>query len=286
MKWTVVRPTATTWDWTGADAVVDFAQREGLEVRGHTLVWGQPAGNGIPPWLNALTDRDAFRAAVLDGIATQVGRYRGRVQRWDVVNEPLIVVGGGLQQNVFAQRMGSDYIELALRATRSADPNVELWINENATEYLPSKADELVELVRDLKSRGVPLDGVGLQTHLTVDLPLPAGAISDLVGRLRVLGVQVAVTEADVPGGSPNRDADAQVAMWKQVAQECVTSGCVELTTWGVSDAHTWLDDSGSRQNSPFLQAFPVPTRPLLFDEKLRAKPAFQAVEDVLTKGA
>ena len=286
MKWTVVRPTATTWDWTGADAVVDFAQREGLEVRGHTLVWGQPSGNGIPPWLNALTDRDAFRAAVLDGIATQVGRYRGRVQRWDVVNEPLILMGGGLQQNVFAQRMGSDYIELALRATRSADPNVELWINENATEYLPSKADELVELVRDLKSRGVPLDGVGLQTHLTVDLPLPAGAISDLVGRLRVLGVQVAVTEADVPGGSPNRDADAQVAMWKQVAQECVTSGCVELTTWGVSDAHTWLDDSGSRQNSPFLQAFPVPTRPLLFDEKLRAKPAFQAVEDVLTKGA
>ncbi len=285
MKWSVARPTATTWDWTGADAAVDFAQRKGLQVRGHTLVWGQPSGNGIPAWLDAMTDPGEFTAAVLDGITTQVGRYRGRVQRWDVVNEPLNPLDGDVHRNVFVERMGPDYIERTLKAARAADPNAELWINENGTEYLPAKAEGLVELVRGLKAQGVPLDGVGLQTHLFVDGPLRAGGISDVVGRLRALGVEVAVTEADVPGGSPNRDAAAQEAMWRQVAQECVSSGCVELTVWGVSDADTWLDDPGLRQTVPFLAAFPVPTRPLLFDENLKPKPAFQAVEDVLAPG-
>ena len=285
MKWSVVRPSATDWDWAEADAIVDFAEREGLDVRGHTLVWGQPAGNGMPTWLVETTDPAAFSDAVLEGIATQVARYRGRVQRWDVVNEPLEPLNGDLQENLFFQRMGPDYIEQALRAARSADPDVELWINETATEYLPEKGDGLVELVRQLTERGVPLDGVGLQTHLFVDVPIPSGSIADLIGRLRTLGVEVALTEVDVPGGSVNRDADAQLAMWGQVVDECVVAGCVELTTWGVTDAHTWLDDPGIRADIPFLQAFAVPSRPLLFDEDGRPKPAFDVVTDALRDG-
>ncbi len=283
MKWSTTRPSATTWNWVGADAIVEFAERSGLDVRGHTLVWGQPSGNGMPAWLKETLNPADFTAAVLDGIDTQVTRYRGRVQRWDVVNEPFEALSGELQKNAFFERMGPDYIEQALRAARAADPDAELWINENATEYLPAKADALVELVRGLKGRGVPLDGVGLQTHLFLDAPLPAGAIADLIGGLRELGVDVALTEVDVPGGSANRDPTAQQALWKQVADECVAAGCVELTTWGVTDASTWLDSPTVRAGIPFLESFTVPTRPLLFDESGQAKPAFDIIEEALT---
>ena len=105
----------------GSQQVILTAERSGLDVRGHTLVWGQPSGNGMPPWLKETLNPADFTAAVLDGIDTQVTRYRGRVQRWDVVNEPFEALSGELQKNAFFERMGPDYIEQALRAARAAD---------------------------------------------------------------------------------------------------------------------------------------------------------------------
>ena len=236
MKWSVTRPTPDTWDWRGADEVVAFAEASGQQVRGHTLVWGQAAGNGMPAWLRDLRDPDAFRTAVVDGITTQVGRYAGRVDRWDVVNEPLAVAGSTLDANPYLERLGPGHIDLAFRTARAADPSAELWLNENLTEYLPAKADALVELVRTLRARGTPIDGVGLQTHLTLDAPLRAGAVGEVVRRLRELGVEVAVTELDVPLGV-DRDETEQARLVTQVVDECLAAGCGEVTVWGVNVA-------------------------------------------------
>ncbi len=156
MKWTVIRPQADEWDWAAADEIVDFAEQEGLDVRGHTLVWGQDAGNGLPAWLEQIEDPAELRAAVERGIREQVGRYRGRVDRWDVVNEPLDHVGAELNDNVFLERLGPGYIGDAFRAAAAADPDAELWLNDFSTEIQPDKADALVELVEQLVDDDAP----------------------------------------------------------------------------------------------------------------------------------
>jgi endo-1,4-beta-xylanase len=285
MKWSVIRPAPGRWNWSDADSIVHFAQRHGLQVRGHTLVWGQRGGNGLPGWLRDTTDPGAFRGAVVEGITTEVARYRGRVDRWDVVNEPLATTGTVLDPNPYLERLGPGYLALALTTARAADPHAELWINENLTEYLPAKADALVELVGRLRAEGAPLDGVGLQTHLFIDVPLRPGAVGDVVRRLREQHVKVALTEVDVPGG-PTRDTAAQAALWARVVRECRDAGCEEVTGWGVDDGHTWLDDPANRAGNPALAAFPVPTRPLLLDQAYHPKPTYEAVVNALSATA
>jgi endo-1,4-beta-xylanase len=279
LKLATVRPERDVWDFEAGDVLVDFADRNGIAVRGHTLVWGQTSGNGMRPWMRTLPP-DELLAEMDESIATVMGRYRGRIERWDVVNEPFMTAGSELDPNPYFVAAGSGYIDRALRSAHAADPEAELWINEVATEYLPAKADALVALVTDLKRRGVPLDGVGLQTHLVVDLPIAPGTVGDLVRRLRALGVEVAITEMDVPIG-PTRDLDAQTSIYRSVVDECVAAGCEEVTTWGASDRSTWLDREPTRRNVPSLSAFDVPSRPLLFDEQLQPKPAYHALVDL-----
>jgi endo-1,4-beta-xylanase len=285
LKWSEIRPTPERWDWADADVVVDFAEEHDMEVRGHTLAWGQAVGNGLPAWMRELTDPEAFRDAVTETITTEVRRYRGRVDRWDVVNEPLLTAGTELDPNPFLERLGPGYLDLAFRTARAADPDAELWLNENFTEYLPAKADALVELVRTLRAGGTPIDGVGLQTHLIVDAPVRPGAVGDLVRRLRGLGVAVALTELDVPTG-PTRDATAQAGLYRQVVGEAVGAGAEEVTVWGINDGTTWLDDPAARAGIPTLAAFPAPTRPLLLDIDNRPTSAHAAVAAVLAGAA
>jgi endo-1,4-beta-xylanase len=285
MKWTVTRPAPDEWNWTDADFLVDFAEAQSMEVRGHTLAWGSVAGNGVPQWLRALEDPDLFRAAVFEGVTTQVERYRGRVHRWDVVNEPLAALGGELDPNLYLERLGPGYIGEVFRTAHAADPDAELWLNEFGTEFLPDKAEGLVALVTELVEDGVPIDGVGFQTHLTVDVSLPDGAISSVMQRIADLGLAVAVTELDAPMG-PNRDAPAQADLYARVLEECRAAGCEEVTVWGVSDAQTWLDDAGTRESNPFLQAFDTPSTPLLLDDDFRPKLAYDALVEVLRTGS
>ncbi len=280
LKLATIRPERDVWDFDDGDVLVDFADRHGFAMRGHTLVWGQSGGNGMPPWMRSLPSEELL-AAMNESIATVVGRYRGRIARWDVVNEPLVTVGSELDPNpYFVAAGGAGYIEQALRSADAADPDAELWINEVGTEYLPAKADALVALVTDLKSRGVPLDGVGLQTHLLVDVPIAAGTVGDLVRRLRALDLEVAITEMDVPTG-PTRDLAAQASIYRSVVGECAAAGCTEVTTWGASDRSTWLDRESARRAIPSLSAFGLPSRPLLFDEQLQPKPAYEALVDL-----
>ena len=164
-----------------------------------------------------------------------------------------------------------------------ADLDAELWLNEYAVECLPAKADALVGLVRSLVAPGVPIDGVGLQTHLIADIPIAPGSFGLLVERLRRLGVEVAITEMDVPTG-PTRDSTAQATIYTQITGECPEAGCSEITVRGVDDSHTWLDDPGIRAALRTLTAFPVPCTPLLLDPDYRPKSAYRAVATQLAE--
>jgi len=281
LKWRVTHPTATTWNWTGADTILAFAEAHHLAVRGHTLLWSKESAN--PPWLIGITDPAAFRAAVLDSITTEVSHYAGRIRRWDVVNEPLASSGSSLDDNVFLRRLGPDYVELALRTAHAADPSAELWISESGLEYGTSRADAFIALLDGLIAKGVPLHGVSIEAHLLSPTAIPAGRLASVVTRLRSRNLQVALTELDVPTG-PTRDEQAQVAAYRQTVGECLQNGCGEVTTWGVSDSATWLDDPATRADLPVLRQYPAASRPLLLDEHFATKPAYVAMADELRR--
>ena len=272
MKWTVLQPQRDVYDFARSDELVDFAMARGLSVRGHTLVWLQDGGNGSPAWQKESATADEAGLMIEQHVSTVVSRYRGRVPRWDVVNEPLANPGSTLANGRVTELLGQYYIDIAFRAARAADPNAELWLNEIDAEKVVERGDALVALVRDLKARGVPVDGVGLESHF-IDGPPPPGRIKSLIERLRALDVEVAITELDIPvDDSTDPTAyDRQAASYAQVVGECLAAGCAEITLWGVSDGNTWLDAFLDRDS-----------RPLIFDEALAPKPAYDAVLDSL----
>lgn len=277
LKWYTVQPSPGTWQFASADAVVDFAEDHGLAVRGHTLVWAQDAFT--PAWVRSTTDPVALRAEVDKEIGTVMGRYAGRIHRWDVVNEPLATLGTGPSDSVFWRVLGPGWVADAFRTAHAVDPTAELWLNEYGTEWSPEKHKALVALVKQLLADGAPVHGIGLQTHrFGVSGPDPV-AFAAQMRDFTALGLRVAVTELDVltdPGDAdgPTKQAEA----YGRIVGTCLAvKGCEEVTTWGLTDAATWLDGLGF---------FSTPTRPLLFDEQFRPKPAYVTVRELLARAA
>ena len=277
LKWYTVQPAPGDWQFAAADAVVSFARAHALEVRGHTLVWAQD--RYTPAWVQAFEDPDALRALVDEQIRTVMTRYRDHIHRWDVVNEPLAALGTGPSDSVFWRVLGSDWVAEAFRTAHAVDPTAELWLNEYGTDWVPQKHGALVDLVTDLLASGTPVHGIGLQVHrLGVGGPDQATFEAQLRD-FTALGLDVAVTELDVPTNptDPNAFADQANAYERIVAACLAVDRCREITTWGVTDRSTWLDSLG---------IFPTPTRPLLFDDEFRAKPAYDAVRRLLADRA
>jgi len=277
MKWSELAPAPGVYEFGPADELVAFAAANDMRVRGHTLVWGRP--NGPPTWLApelaAATDPAAhLRDLMLDHIDTVAGRYAGRIESWDVVNEPLAPLGGDLDPtNPYFQLLGENYIAEAFQAARAADPSAKLFLNEFGTERIAAKFTGLVDLVGRLLSEGVPIDGVGFQGHF-LKRPNRAG----LEAQLRTfaeMGLLVEITELDLPLVLFSRDADplaSQAQAYADVFAACLAvSACRGITTWGVTDADTWLDDFDLFRSL-------APNQPLLFDADGVPKPAYDAV--------
>jgi endo-1,4-beta-xylanase len=276
MKMYSIQDQRGTWTFAGADAVLAFAEANDLEVRGHTLVWGQD--QYTPAWVRAITDPAELQAVTDEHIETVVGRYAGRIERWDVVNEPLATLGTGRAGSVWDDLLGPGWIAHAFRVAHAADPTAELWLNEYGTDWVPGKHAALLALVSELVGEGVPIHGVGLQTHrLSPTGPTPA-TFEQQLRDLADLGLEVAITELDIPT-NPN-DANGptnQAAAYARIASACLAvPACVEITTWGITDAKTWLDALGT---------FPTPTRPLLFDGSYAPKPAYHSMRAALAAG-
>jgi endo-1,4-beta-xylanase len=284
MKWWVLRPNRTTYDYREADELVHFAKAHGMKVRGHCLVWGQTN----PKWLTQghFTTRQLSKL-LHEHITRTMRHYAGQVFAWDVVNEAMDE-NGNLRDSIwfnqpgigFARR-GSKYIEQVFRWAHEADPHALLFYNEAEGEGLNRKSDAIYALIKAFKKRGVPIDGVGLQMHIPL-LDADVAAISANIARLTALGVQVHITELDVslPGDSDGRAADAdltrQANIYRSIVRACLNNvGCTALQTWGFTDKYSWI---GSHSQHTRGQA-------LLFDRSYEAKAAYRAVLEELSTG-
>ena len=290
MKWESVHPRPGTYRFIEADAIVDYAEKNDMVVIGHTLVWHQQT----PSWV--FTDengkevtREVLLERMREHIHTVVGRYKGRVRGWDVVNEAIDDSTGGLRNTPWRRIIGDDYIEWAFRFAHEADPDAELYYNDYSTTD-PKKRQAIYNLVEGLIDKGIRVDGVGMQGHWDIQSPSEQN-IRDAIERFASLGVKVHITELDVsvfpwsdrsnkyanglPEAVENVHA-ARYAMMFSVFQDY--SDVIErVTFWGITDAGSWKNN------------YPVPRRtdyPLLFDRQGQPKATFWAVVDTVLDSA
>jgi endo-1,4-beta-xylanase len=239
MKWGTVEPTQGNFNWAEADQIVAFAQAHNQQVRGHTLVWHSQN----PSWLTNGTWTSAQLSSLLQNhISTEVGRYKGEITAWDVVNEPFNE-DGTYRSTLWYNGLGANYIAQALTWAHAADPAAKLYINDYNVEGVNAKSTALYNLVKSLKAAGVPVDGVGLQAHLILG-QVPA-TLQQNIQRFADLGVDVAITELDVRMALPadSTKLAQQKADFKSVMAACVAvARCVNVTVWGFTDSDSWVD--------------------------------------------
>jgi endo-1,4-beta-xylanase len=268
MKWGSVEPTRGSYNWAEADQIVNFAEAHGQQARGHTLVWHSQN----PSWLTNGTWTAAQLGQLMnDHIALEVGRYKGRLAAWDVVNEPFNE-DGTYRQTLWYNGLGTGYIAQALTAARAADPAAKLYINDYNVEGVNAKSTALYNLVKSLKEQGVPIDGVGLQAHLIVG-QVPS-TLQQNIQRFADLGVDVAITELDIRMTLPSDSTKLaqQAADYKAVMNACVAvARCAGVTVWGFTDSDSWIPST-----------FPGQGAATPYDENYAPKPAYYAIAEAL----
>jgi endo-1,4-beta-xylanase len=270
LKWDSVHPEPDRWRFGPIDQIVEFAAAHDLEVKGHALIWEQELVDSTPDWVLAIDDPDELRAVVTDHITTTMRRYSSAVDRWDVVNEPLETTGTDLYDNHFRQVLGDGYLVEMFAIARQAAPGEQLWLNEAAVEFQPDKAAALVDLVRRLLGEGASIDGVGLQGHLVTGT-VESATLQRLIAELEALGVEVAITELDIPARDLVDPLAVQADAYRTAFDACLAQRCREVTLWGFTDRHTWIDDTLGEGLAP-----------LPFDRYYRPKPALDAIRERL----
>lgn len=264
------------YDFRAADALVELAQAKQTPVRGHALVWGRFAGAGHPSDLEdalatAPDPRARLEQLLREHIGTVLGHFRGRIRQWDVVNEPLDFREPKWDESVFYRTLGPEFVALAFRLAHEADPSLELVLNEQLWGYDNEHAEKFFEIVADLRRQGVPIDGVGLQSHVLLSVP-STDALARYMRRFAELGLFVEITELDARArlfGDDENPYAAQGRFFEALAAACANEPvCRGITVWGISDRFTWLDEF-----PPFQWL--KPNDPLLFDADSRRKPAY-----------
>ena len=296
LKWESVHPRPGVYDFAAPDRYVEFGQANGMRIIGHTLVWH----NQTPRWVfqdahGGPASRDTLLARMRDHIHMVVGRYRGKIFGWDVVNEA-VDEDGALRRSPWYDIIGPDFIERAYQYAHEADPAAELYYNDYSLENAP-KRNGAVALIKQLQSRGIRIAAVGLQGHYKLDWPTIA-QIDSTIEAFAALGIRVNITELDVDvlppvtrgptaevtaqgtaaaGSNPYRaglpDSVQQMLArrYADLFQEFMRRRDVidRVTFWGVGDGDSWLNNWPVRGRTSY---------PLLFDRQHRPKPAFDAV--------
>ncbi len=270
-KFGPIHPQQDTYNFDPVDLQVAFAKAHQMAVRGHTLVWH----NQNPAWLTGGTFTPVQLSEILQKhIQAVVGRYAGQIYAWDVVNEALND-DGTLRKTIWSGSPG--YIEQAFRWARAADPKALLFYNDFGAEGINAKSDAIYQMAKDFKTRGVPIDGIGLQMHLT-SRPVPIAGMEANIQRITDLGLQVQYTELDVrlpvESGKAADDALAtQAGIYHDVVALCVKFKlCTAIQTWGFTDKYSWIPGRFRGMGAA-----------LVFDADYQSKAAYRSIASALT---
>ena len=287
MKWQVMnRGTRGNDDYGPADTVAAFALENDLTLRGHNLLWYYRT----PSWFFDLTSRPEIEGVIVERVRALAGRYRGMVHSWDVVNEPIEPRDGrpdGLRTGVFLEMFGPDYLDLAYRTAREADPAARLVINEYDVELdapeQEARRTALLNLLERMQRSATPVDAVGIQAHLCCagGPPFSAPRFRRFLADVAGLGLTIQITELDVTDEHAPADEavrDRLVAdTYSRFLEAALDEPAVKMVvTWGLSDRHSWIVRRETHESK--WRTDGLPSRPLPFDAELKPKPAFDAV--------
>ncbi|MFC7483930.1 endo-1,4-beta-xylanase [Luedemannella flava] len=252
MKPDATEPNQNQFNFSAGDQIYNWATSRGLKVRGHTLAWHAQQ----PGWMQSMSG-STLRNAMINHINGVMAHYKGKLAAWDVVNEAFNEDGSRRSSNL--QSTGNDWIEVAFRTARAADPDTKLCYNDyNIENWSYGKTQGVYRMIQDFKSRGVPIDCVGLQTHFTGGSSLPSNFQTTL-SNFAALGVDVTLTEVDV--------TNASTSQYAGLTQACLNvPRCIGITVWGVRDSDSWRSNES----------------PLLFDGSGNKKPAYTSVLNAL----
>jgi endo-1,4-beta-xylanase len=291
MKAEVIHPDWDKYDFDLADKLVAFAKANHIKINAHNLIWHSQ----LPAFMHHIQSADSVRQYMVDHIAKVAGRYDGKVDSWDVVNEALNE-DGTLRKDIFLDKLGDDYIVEAFRLAQKATPHSKLYYNDYNIEQ-PKKRAGAIALIKKIQAAGVRIDGVGIQGHWkSGDVPMKD--IEESIKEFSALGIEVMFTELDLsvlpnPWDKTTADVSATAKGSKEMnpytnglpdsAQQLLAKSYADLFTlfmkykkdisrvtfWGVNDGESWLN------------GFPIRGRtnyPLLFDRNFKPKPAFYSV--------
>ncbi len=302
LKMGPIQPKPGVFNFEPADKFVDFGLQNNMFIVGHTLVWHSQA----PDWIfvdekGQTVSRDTLLQRMESHIATVAGRYKGKIDSWDVVNEAL-EDDGTLRQSKWLTVIGEDYLQKAFEFAKAADPEAELYYNDYSL-WKPAKREGAVRLVKNLQDKGIQVDGIGMQGHYGIDYP----SLEDIEASIEAfaaLGVKVSVTELDIdvlPNPTGRQGADIVHTVEAQEGFNPYAEGLPDsveqkltrryanlfalfhkhrdkidrITLWGVADHNSWLNNWPMQGRTSY---------PLLFNRQYQPKPAYKAVVEALQK--
>ncbi|MDG1043233.1 MAG: endo-1,4-beta-xylanase [Flavobacteriaceae bacterium] len=299
LKWMYIQPKANQFEFKVADRFVQLGLENDMYIVGHALVWH----NQLADFMQTINDSDQIQGYIANHINTVVSRYKGKIDAWDVVNEAFDE-DGSLRKSVFYNNLGEDYIENIFKLAEKADPQADLIYNDY-NFYKPKKRAGILKMVKKFKSKGVKIDGVGVQAHW--DLKSPSiDQIEQIILDVHATGVPVSFTELDIsvlpnpwemvgaevtqnfsqfegdskmspyPNELPKKVQKQLAKRYQDIFKLFVkhSDKINRVTFWGVMDKHSWLND------------WPINGRtnyPLLFDRNYNPKPAYKRVLEVNT---
>lgn len=284
LKWDLLQPRRGAHEFGQVDRLTAFAARNGMRVRGHTLLWDQ----STPQWAKDAVLQDKDWSVVADHFAAVLQRYEGKIQDWDVINEPLdIGEPDDLRVNTFMKAFGPGYIRRALEEARAASPTARLALNDYGFDYdnpiENARRRRFLILLEQLKAVGAPIDQVGIQAHLDLSRgPADPRILRPFLQSIADMGLDIVITELDVK----EEDYRASVATRdRRVADEVTRYMEVALAqpavkgviTWGLTDRHSWLQHTGDLGPG-------VVNRGLPFDSTFSPKPMYWAMRDAFAE--
>lgn len=275
-KFEIIHPKKGVYDFSEADEIINFAEANDMKVRGHTLVWHRQ----LPNWLlETKWTKNELIEILRDHIHTVVGRYKGRIYTWDVVNEAQSDIYG-LRNSIWKKIIGPEYIDLAFRFAREADPDVLLFYNDYMAENMGRKSNKVYDLVKNMIKNNVPINGVGLQSHYLISFVEPKmDEVKANMERLINLGLEVHITEMDVsilsiwPFKVTPKNLRRQAEIYSNMLELCLSiDKCNTFIIWGLTDKYSWIPQES---HGCFRSG-------LIFNPNYQPKPAYDSMYNLL----